>query len=613
MSSGSDPMFPGGTGPLNRPGAADALSDLSALAALPRRQALAQLVAWGLTLPMAHAVLAQSGSAPPVPSVSPPYAPTRRGGGGVLRLLFWQGPTQLNPHFATGTKDADAARIFYEPLARWDGEGELQPVLAAEIPSRTNGGVAADGRSVVWKLKRNVTWHDGAPFTADDVLFNAEYARDPATAATTRGLFDDIRFVKVDAHTVRVEFSKPTPFWASGYCISSLIPKHRFERFRGAGSRDAPDNARPVGTGPYRFVDFKPGDSLRAALNPTYHAPNRPHFDTLDLKGGGDAASAARAVLQTGEYDFGWTLLVEDEVLARMERGGRGRVAFSPGGTMEFLLLNFTDPDTERDGERSHPDTRHPIFSDPAVRRAIGHLVDREGIQQVIYGRGAVATPNIVHNPARFRSPNLRNDFSIDKANAIFDAAGWTRGSGGVREKGGRKLRLLFTTTVNASRQKTQTVIKSAFQRAGIELELKAVTPAVFFSADVANPDTNGRFHADLMMYASGMGQPDPERFMDRYVSWEVASKANKWQGRNVLRWRDETYDRLYKAAEVELDPVKRAALFVQMNDRVCTDGYLVPLMFRLNVSGLANSLVAPTTGWDLDMSTLADWYRRSA
>jgi len=583
------------------------------LARLPRREALRQLLALGLTLPMAHAVLAQAGSAPAPAAV--PYAPTRRGGGGVLKLLFWQGPTQLNPHFATGTKDADAGRIFYEPLARWDADGELQPVLAAEVPSRANGGVAADGRSVVWKLKRGVTWHDGVPFTADDVLFNAEYARDPATAATTRGNFDDMQFVKIDSHTVRVVFDKPTPFWASAYCASSLIPKHRFERFRGAASRDAPDNARPVGTGPYRFVDFKPGDSLRAVLNPTYHVSNRPHFDTLELKGGGDAASAARAVLQTGEYDFGWTLLVEDEVLKRMEQGGRGRVEFSAGGTMEFLLLNPTDPNTERDGERSHPDTRHPVFSDAAVRRAIGHLIDRDGIQQVIYGRGAVATPNIVHIPARFRSPNLVSDFSIDKANAVLEAAGWKRGPGGanaIREKGGQKLRFLFTTTANASRQKTQTVIKSAFQRAGIELELKAVTPAVFFSADVANPDTNGRFHADLMMYASGMGQPDPGRFMDRYVSWEASSKANKWQGRNVLRWENADYDRLYKATEVELDPARRAALFVQMNDLVCRDGYLVPLMFRLNVSGLANRLVAPLTGWDLDMSTLADWYRRA-
>jgi len=576
---------------------------------LPRRQALAQLLALGLTLPMAHAVLAQTGAAP-VPAATP-YTPTRRGGGGVLRILSWQGPTQLNPHFSTGTKDAEAARIFYEPLARWDAEGELQPVLAAEIPSRANGGVAADGRSVVWKLKRGVTWHDGTPFTADDVIFNAEYARDPATAATTRGVFDDMQFVKVDSHTVRVIFDKPTPFWASGYCIASLIAKHRHERFRGAASRDAPDNQRPVGTGPYRFVDFKPGDSLRAALNPTYHAPNRPHFDSLELKGGGDAPSAARAVLQTGEYDFAGQMLVEDEVLQRLERGGRGRVVFSDGGTMEFLLLNPTDPHTERDGERSHPDTRHPLFGDAAVRRAIGHLIDRDGIQQVIYGRSAVATPNIVHNPARFRSPNLRNEFSIDKANAVLDAAGWARGAGGVRAKDGRALRLLFTTTVNASRQKTQTVIKAAFQRAGIEVELKAVTAAVFFSADLANPDTNGRFHADLMMYASGMGQPDPARFMDRYVSWEASSKANKWQGRNVLRWKNPEYDRLYKAAEVELDPARRAALFVQMNDLVCRDGHLVPLLFRRNVSAVAANLVAPPTGWDLDTSTLADWHRR--
>lgn len=575
---------------------------------LPRRQALRQLLSLGLSLPMAHAVLAQSGVVSP-PAV--PYAPTRRGGGGALKMLFWQGPTQLNPHFSTGSKDAEAARVFYEPLARWDAQGELQPVLAAEVPSRANGGVAADGRSVLWKLKPGVRWHDGTPFTADDLLFNADYARDPATAATTRGLYDDLRMVKVDSHTVRVVFDKPTPFWSSGYCLNSLIPRHRFERWRGASSREAPDNNRPVGTGPYRFVDFQPGDLLRGALNPDYHQPNRPHFDTIEIKGGGDAASAARAVLQAGEYDFAWNLLVEDDLLQRMERGGRGRVDFAEGGTMEFLLLNAADPNLERDGERSHPDTRHPLFSDPAVRRAIGHLVDREGLTQAIYGRGAVATPNIVHNPARFRSPNRRSDFSIDKANAVLDAAGWRRGPGGLRQKDGRALRLLFTTTVNASRQKAQTVIKSAMQRAGIEVDLKAVTPAVFFSADEANPDTSGRFHADLMMYASTMGQPDPGRLMDRYTSWEIARKANKWQGRNALRWRSDEYDSLYRAAEVELDPVRRAALFVRMNDLVCGDGYLVPLMFRYEITGQALDLVAPISGWDLELSALANWYRR--
>jgi peptide/nickel transport system substrate-binding protein len=556
---------------------------------------------------MAHALLAGAG---PARAAAPAYAPTRRGGGGALRCLMWQGPTGLNPHFATGTKDQDAARVFYEPLARWDREGELQPVLAAEIPSRANGGVAADGRSVTWKLKRNVTWHDGQPFTADDVLFNAEYARDPATAATTAGNFDDLQFVKVDAHTVRVVFPKPTPFWSAPYCVASLIPRHVFQAHRGAGSREAAANNRPVGTGPYRFVEFKPGDLLRGVLNPGYHGPNRPHFDSIEIKGGGDATSAARAVLQTGEYDYAWNLLMEDTLLERLEAGGRGRADMAAGGTMEFLMLNPTDPAVEVDGERSHPSTRHPVFSDKAVRDAVNLLIDREGIQRVIYGRTAVATPNIVHNPARFRSPNIRREFSVDKANALLDAAGWKRGADGIRSKDGRALKLVFQTTISAPRQKTQQVIKAAFARAGIELELKGVTSAVFFSADVANPDTNGQFRADMQMYASGMGQPDPARFMDRYVSWEVAGKANKFQGRNALRWRNDEYDRLYRAAEVELDPAKRAALFIRMNDLVVGDGYLIPLLFRMNVNALANKLVAPLSGWDLDMASLAEWYR---
>ena len=96
------------------------------------------------------------------------------GGGGALKVLWWQGATLLQPHFANGTKDQEGSRIFYEPLAVWDAEGNLVPILAAEVPSRDNGGLSADGKSVTWKLKKGVTWHDGAPFTADDVVFSVE-------------------------------------------------------------------------------------------------------------------------------------------------------------------------------------------------------------------------------------------------------------------------------------------------------------------------------------------------------------------------------------------------------------------------------------------------------
>ena len=182
---------------------------------------------------------------------------------------------------------------------------------------------------MTWKLKQGVKWHDGKPFTADDVVFNWEYATDPATAAVTIGSYKDVKVEKVDDLTVRVLFAKPTPFWADAFVgvRGMIIPKHLFADYTGAKSRDAPANLKPVGTGPYRFVDFKPGDMVRGELNPDYHMPNRPYFDTIEMKGGGDAVSAARAVLQTGEYDYAWNLQVEDEILLRLEKGGKGATA----------------------------------------------------------------------------------------------------------------------------------------------------------------------------------------------------------------------------------------------------------------------------------------------
>src|SRR5438477_5367398 len=147
-----------------------------------RRAFVHRMVGLGLTAPFATRLLVHAGIAQPAPPTD--YKPTKAGGGGALKLLFWQAATLLNPHFAVGTKDAEGCRIFYEPLAAWDAEGNLVPVLAAEIPETENGGVSADGMSVILKLKKDVQWHDGRPFNADDVVFNRQYAADPATAAT---------------------------------------------------------------------------------------------------------------------------------------------------------------------------------------------------------------------------------------------------------------------------------------------------------------------------------------------------------------------------------------------------------------------------------------------
>ncbi len=397
---------------------------------LSRRGFISRMAAFGLTAPAATQLLALGGVAH-AQSASR-YKPTKAGGGGTLKLLWWQGPTLLNPHFAVGTKDQDGSRMFYEPLAAWDSKGNLQPILAAELPSRENGGPAADGKSVTWKLKQGVKWHDGQPFTADDVRVQLAVCARPGHRGGHRRQLQHVTVEKVDDHT------DPRAVRDAAAVLGRrlrrhhgmIIPKHLFDDFSGAKSREAPTNLTPVGTGPYMFKEFRPGDLVTGVINTNYHEPNRPYFDAIEMKGGGDAASAARAVLQTGEYDLAWNLQVEDEVLTRLEAAGKGRSASRPRGELEHIQLNFTDPNVEVDGERSSIKTKHPTLTDPAVRQALSLLVDtRVGAQ--IHLRPRRRRDAQLHlQPGALRSPNTKYEFNVDKAIAILDKAGWKPGSG---------------------------------------------------------------------------------------------------------------------------------------------------------------------------------------
>src|SRR5262249_32125853 len=176
--------------------------------------------------------------------------------------------------------------------------------------------------------------------------------------------------------------------------------------------------------------------------------------------------------------------------------------------------------------------------------------------------------------------------------------------------KDGKKLRFVYQTSINQPRQKNQAIVKQACQKAGIDIEVKAVTASGFFSCDVANPDTDPHCAADLQMDNTGPQQPQPELFMRQFCSWEAAAKANKWQGRNITRWQSKEYDDIYKAAQLELDPIKRAAMFIKLNDLVVNDHVVIPVVARLGVAAVNNRLVVELTGWDNNTWDLANWYR---
>ena len=549
---------------------------------LSRRAFTRTMVALGLTAPMATQMLAFSGVA--VAAEKPVYKPTKRGGGGALKVLWWQGPTLLNPHFAVGTKDQDGSRMFYEPLAGWDADGNLVPVLAAEIPTVENGGLAEDGKSVTWKLKQGVKWHDGHPFTADDCVFNWEYAADPATAAVTIGSYKDVKVVKIDDHTIRVEFAKPTPFWADAFVgtFGMIIPKHLFEPYKGAKSREAPANLAPVGTGAYLFVDFKPGDLVQGKINPNYHMDNRPYFDTIEMKGGGDAVSAARAVLQTGEYDFAWNMQVEDEILKRLEASRQG-----PRRDLAWRQHRAYSAQPHRSLEGSgrravEPQDEASVSDRPGGARCVQPAGgSRLGAQVHLWPHRRSPRANFVNAPEKFVSTNASYDFNVDKAIKLLDDAGWKPGADGVREKNGVKLKVVYQSSINAPRQKTQAIVKQACQKAGIEVEIKSVTASVFFSSDVANPDTYPHFYCDLQMYTTTMSSRT--RGCSCGSSCQSRSRARQTSAKAATspagRMRSTTS--CTEQSDKELDPVKRAAMFIAMNDLVIKNVVVIPVVTR--------------------------------
>ena len=383
-----------------------------------------------------------------------PAAFAERGTDGNVKVLYSQAVSIMNAYLSSGTKDVEVGSIVLEPLAGFDETGAVFPRLAAELPSLENGGISEDQTTITWKLKEGLLWSDGTPFTADDVVFTAEYCMHPEGGCAQLARYEGVKSVEaIDPMTVKITFSgpKPNPFTAFVGATSPILQKAQFANCLGAAAPTCTDaNFRPIGTGPFVVTDFKVNDSVELAENPNYRDPAKPAFATLSVKGGGDAASAARAVMETGEFDYAWNTQINPELQAQMNTGGKGVFVSGFGTLVERIEMNMTDPSPNLpEGERSTAKHPHPILSDLRVRKALSMAIDRNILVEVGYGAAGRATCNLVPAPAIYASPNtdcLTQD--IEGAKALLEEAGWTVGADGVREKDGMKLKLLYQALI---------------------------------------------------------------------------------------------------------------------------------------------------------------------
>jgi len=561
------------------------------------------------TFLIALAILALAGS-----------ALAQRGRDGTVTLLYWQAVSILNPYLSGGTKDIYASSIVLEPLARYAPDGSFVPWLATEIPTVDNGGITPDLTSITWKLRSDVVWSDGTPFTAADVVFTGEYCMNDEAGCVPSNFFNDIVSIEaLDDFTVRIDFAVPKPFPYSAFVSAEtpILQKAQFEDCLGIRAQEcAAENFGPVGTGPFVVTDFRPNDVVTYAANPNYREPNKPAFQTVIIKGGGDAASAARAVLETGEADWAWNLQVAPEVLARMEAAGVGQLTVAFGTSVERILVNFSNPDAalgENRGEYLDGTNPHPILSDIRVRQALSLAIDREVLVEIGYGPTGKVTCNIIPAPAIFAS--TANDGcevqDIEGANRLLDEAGWTRGPDGVRTKDGRRLSLLYQTSTNAVRQDFQALIKEWWAEIGVETELRNIDAGVFFGNDPSSPDTYGKFWTDVQMFTSLAAGINIEAYANRWTCAEVSGRANQWLGSNQHRWCRPEYDALSAQLAQAVDIDARAELIKAMNDMLVQDVAVMTLVYRGDVSARANTLMGTAKqSWDSELWNIADWYR---
>ncbi len=560
----------------------------------------------------------------------PPAAGTEgktRGQDGEVRLLQSQAVTMLSPHFATGTKDYLGADIVTEPLMRYLPDGTLIPNLITEVPTVENGMLAEDLTGITFSLLPDVVWSDGEPFTANDVVFTRDMivgSVDTASISVSYDVWLPVSKAEaVDDLTVKITFDQPNLNWYvpfSGSTYGAIYPRHYVE----ANGIDAM-LAAPIGTGPYVVESFAPNDQVIYQANPNYRFPDKPYFATVNLKGGGEAASAAQAVLQTGDWDHAWNLQVDKPVLLDLEKGGQGRLRVIPGTSVERINLNFSDPNLEGpNGQRSYVGNPHPYLSELPVRQAINLAVDRDTIANVFYfgEEGEPATANQVNGIPAVTSPNTSYEFNTDKANQILDEAGWTR-NGDIREKNGVQLRATYATSINLLRQKTQAVVKQGLEEIGFQVNLQQVDSGVYFDSSPGNTQNINHFYTDFEMYTNGPASPLPVDYMNGWYAGpnnvNVAQQENAWNGQNVQRYVNPEYDALYDRARAETDAEAVAQMIIEMNDILINDVVTIPQVHRAaDKYAMHNSLFhgdednVALSAFELNYWNIANWNRSS-
>lgn len=516
-----------------------------------RRQALKMMALTGVAGIFAPNLLGR-----PAFADTPPSKPTGR-----IVIGFSQEPTVFNPLMPRIEVDDGVHFSLFDALFRIDPEGRFQPALAAEVPTTENGGISKDGLEWRIKLRDDVKWHDGTPFTAEDVKFTLELVVDPNFRSWRTAGHSLVRNITVVSPT-ELTWQMETAFapYLSILADTFIVPKHVLEPEQDRNT--APFNNAPIGTGPFKWANRVAGDHLELVANPDYYGEG-PYVERLVYKYIPDL-TVLYTQFKSGDIDIIGSQYITPDNFDEAKKLPGKVVNLVPSATVECIYLNLG----------------RPQFQDPAVRQAIYAALDKPTIIDALYYGLPTPTESYMPQQSFYYNPDLpKHEYNLERARELLDGAGWKPGSDGIRAKDGVRLSFTNSTTSgNHLREQTQQFIQQSLAEIGIEMSISNLPPAVMWGEYW----TKSQFDTVIVGIIFMTGA-DPD-VTSRFHSGAITIKGGR--GANNGQYANEEVDTLLEEGGRTFDPEARRAIYNKVQEKIRADLPLLPIFQTVTVRG---------------------------
>ena len=456
--------------------------------------------------------------------------------------------------------------IVFDSLWQIDPLGKFIPNLAAEIPTVENGGVSKDGLTWTIKLRPGVLWHDGAPFTADDVAFTLDVILNPKVTVRSREGHEHVEhYATKDSHTIEIKLKDSFAPYLVSWQKTSVIPKHILSTVPDINI--APFNTNPVGTGPFKFKERVAGSYIAFEPNPKYHG-GAPKLTSLIQKYVPDQQTLF-AQFQTGEVDVYDIQGIPPLLYQRAKALPGSKIELNPNPFVEFIYFNCGKPQ----------------FQDKRVRKALYMATDRKGwIDAVYYG---VPVPTLSYLPPNHWAYNkalVDPGYDPKKAAALLDEAGWKVAADGVRAKDGVRLAFSMSTTAgNKSREQAQQLLQQNFKKINVEMTIKNMPASVVWG------DYTVQSQFDTLMVGwDALLYPDPD-YGDRIRSTAIPAKGGS--GSNYVQYQNPEIDELSNKGVTTTNLEERKAIYDKIQAILLDDLPFAPIFSYQTIVGVKDRM----------------------